>query len=184
VKLKTPLSEKGVRALRVGDALELSGTVVTARDTAHKYLAEGGQAPCDLNVIYHCGPIVKGDAVIAAGPTTSIREEPYEADVIGRFGVRAVIGKGGMGEKTLAAMRSRGCVYLAAVGGAGALMAERVKRILAVHKLREFGAPEAFWVLEVEDFPLVVAMDTAGDSIYRRVEEESAANLRGMLKGV
>jgi fumarate hydratase subunit beta len=181
VRLRTPLSEKDARRLNVGDRVELSGTIVTARDSAHKYLADGGKVPFDLNVIYHCGPIVRGGEVVSAGPTTSIREEPYEAEVIRRFKVRAIIGKGGMGEKTLKALREQGCVYLSAVGGAGALMAEHIKRVRQVHKFREFGAPEAFWVFEVEDMPLFVTMDSKGRSIHKDVEGLSAKRLTERL---
>ena len=181
MKLKTPLTEAAVRKLKAGDKVELSGTMVTARDAAHKYLVEGGSVPFGLNVIYHCGPIVKDDVVLSAGPTTSIREEPYEADVIKKFNVRAVIGKGGMGEKTLKALGECGCVYLTAVGGAGALMAERIKSVAQVFKLEEFGAPEAFWVFQVEDMPLFVTMDTKGKSLYRQVEARSLENLKRVI---
>jgi fumarate hydratase class I len=181
VKLKMPLGEKDVRKLSIGDSVELSGTVVTARDTAHKYLAEGGKVPFELNVIYHCGPIVKDNKIISAGPTTSMREEPYEADVIKRFGVRAIIGKGGMGDKTLNALKEHGCVYLSAVGGAGVVMAEKIKKVRQSHKAEEFGAPEAFWVLEVEDMPLVVTMDSKGKSLHRNVEKKSLNNLKKIL---
>jgi fumarate hydratase class I len=183
VKLKTPLSGKDVRGLKVGDRVRLSGIVVTARDTAHRYLVGGGEVPFELNVIYHCGPLMKDNKVISAGPTTSIREEPYEADVIKKFGVRAVIGKGGMGDRTLKALKRHGCVYLTAVGGAGVLMAETIKKVRNVYKLGEFGAPEAFWVLEVEDMPLIVTMDSKGDSIYKKVEEKSADRLSEILRG-
>jgi tartrate/fumarate subfamily iron-sulfur-dependent hydro-lyase beta chain len=181
VRLRTPLTEADARKLRIGDRVELTGAIVTARDAAHKYLVEGGKVPFDLNVIYHCGPIVKGKKVVSAGPTTSIREEPYEAEVIRKFRVRAVIGKGGMGERTMKALRKHGCVYLAAVGGAGALMAERMKAVKGVHKLKEFGAPEAFWAFDVEDLPLTVTMDARGNSIYKNVEAESAKRLKKLI---
>jgi tartrate/fumarate subfamily iron-sulfur-dependent hydro-lyase beta chain len=182
MRLQTPLTENVIRRLRVGEGVELSGTLVTARDKAHKFLGDGGRTPADLNVIYHCGPIVSEGMVISAGPTTSVREEAYEADVIRRFGVRAVIGKGGMGERTLEALGDCGCVYLAAVGGAGALIAARVKEIKGVHMLREFGASEAMWVFEVERLPLTVAMDTHGESVYRDVESESERVLRALIR--
>jgi fumarate hydratase subunit beta len=181
MKLKTPLTEDDARRLRVGDKLELSGTIVTARDMAHKYLVEGNNSPFDLNVIYHCGPIVKDMTVVSAGPTTSIREEPYEATVIETFEVRAIIGKGGMGEKTQKALKRFGCVYLAAVGGAGALMAKRITAVKDVYKLEEFGMPEAFWQFEVEDMPLIVTMDSEGGNLYRRVGEESAKKLKVLM---
>jgi fumarate hydratase subunit beta len=182
VRLTTPLSEKDARKLKTGDRILLSGTIVTARDAAHKYLIEGGKVPFGLNAVYHCGPIVKGGKVVSAGPTTSIREEPYEAGVIGRFKTRAIIGKGGMGAKTRKALMERGCVYLEAVGGTGALMAERVKKVAGVFGLEKFGAPEAFWVLEVEDMPLIVAMDSHGKSIYDKVEKESGQRLARLIR--
>lgn len=180
MKLKTPLDEHTVRGLTAGDQVQLTGTVVTARDAAHKYLIQGGKPPFSLNVIYHSGPIVKGGRVISAGPTTSIREEPYEADIIRDFGVRAVIGKGGMGDRTKAALVEHGCVYLAAVGGAGVLIADKIRKVKAVHMLDELGPTEAFWALEVEDMPLTVAMDAAGNSLYRRVEEASLQRLKAL----
>ena len=181
MRLRTPLTEETARRLRVGDRVELSGNIVTARDMAHKHLIEGNDIPFDLNVIYHCGPIVKDGKAVSAGPTTSIREEPYEADVIRMFGVRAVIGKGGMGEKTRKALAEYGCVYLSAVGGTGVLMAERIIKVRDVYKLSEFGMPEAFWALEVEDMPLIVAMDTKGGDLYRDVLHESTKRLKEML---
>jgi fumarate hydratase subunit beta len=181
MKLRTPISEADVRKLIVGDMVELSGTIVTARDVAHKYLKDGGKIPLSLNAIYHCGPIVRGNKVVSAGPTTSIREEPYEAEVIKKHKVRAIIGKGGMGESTLKALQKHGCVYLTAVGGAGALMAERIKSVQGVIKLKEFGAPEALWVFEVEDMPLFVTMDSRGKSAYKKVEEESRRKLKKLL---
>jgi tartrate/fumarate subfamily iron-sulfur-dependent hydro-lyase beta chain len=193
VMLETPLDEKDVRKLKVGDVVRLSGTVYTARDMAHKYLVEADpeSAPFKLEggVIYHCGPIVRrlddGWGIVSCGPTTSMREEPYEADVIGRYGVRAVVGKGGMGVKTLAALEKYGCVYLAAVGGAGAAIATSVKNVAGVHMLEEFSTPEAVWVLDVEDFgPLTVGMDSHGKSIYRRVEQESESNLSKILSSL
>lgn len=182
MKLKTPLSEDDVRSLRCGDKVELSGTLVTARDAAHKYLIEGGASPCDLNVIYHCGPIVKDNTVLSAGPTTSIREEPYEAWVISKFGVRAVIGKGGMGDKTLKALKDYGCVYLSAIGGGGALVAKSIRKVKAVHMLEELGSPEAFWELEVEDLPLFVSMDSHGLSIHEKIKTQSHYRLGELVR--
>jgi fumarate hydratase class I len=136
-------------------------------------------------VIYHCGPIMKkvGDewTVVAAGPTTSDREEPYQADVIETYKLAGVIGKGGMGEKTSAALKKCGAVYFHAVGGAGTLLAECVTRVRDVLMLAEFGTPEAFWVLEVKDFPTVVTMDSAGGSLHREVLESSAERLKKVL---
>jgi len=182
IKLKTPVSEEEIRKLRVGDTVALSGVIVTARDAAHKLMIE--ERPDFVrdvlkeSVIYHCGPVVKKDeagnwSFVSAGPTTSAREEPYQATVIKEYNVRGVIGKGGMGEKTAAGLKEHGAVYFHAVGGAGTLIANAVKRVLDVHKLEEFGTPEAFWVIEVEDFPLVVTMDSHGGSLHKEVKERS-----------
>jgi tartrate/fumarate subfamily iron-sulfur-dependent hydro-lyase beta chain len=149
-------------------------------------LHEGGALPEDISlrdgIIYHCGPVVMKDehgkwTVTAAGPTTSIREEPYQGDIIKRFGIRGVIGKGGMGERTLAACKEAGCVYLHAIGGAAQVLAECIKEVRSVHFLDEFGSPEAIWELRVENLPAVVTMDSHGCSLHRDVFERSAAAL-------
>ena len=181
VALHTPISEEQVRALRVGDVVLLSGRAYTGRDAVHHHLVSH-EAPVDLRdgVIYHCGPVVakEGDTwrVTAAGPTTSIREEPYQADVIARNGVRAVIGKGGMGGKTLAALREHGAVYLNAIGGAAQFYARTIRSVDGV-SLLEFGTPEAMWHLTVQDFPAIVTMDAHGHSLHAEVEKASAAEL-------
>ena len=137
-------------------------------------------------IIYHCGPVTlkddKGEwKVTAAGPTTSIREEPYQGQIIRDFGVRAVIGKGGMGARTLAACKEHGCVYLHAIGGAAQVLAECVTRVHGVYFDKEFGAPEAIWVLEVEKFPAVVTMDSCGRSLHQEVFESSQSALAQRL---
>jgi fumarate hydratase class I len=155
----------------------------TARDAAHKYLVENKpdflREKLNGSMIYHCGPVMQkvgeGWEVVAAGPTTSIREEPYEATVIKEYGVCAVIGKGGMGKKTLDALSEFGSVYLAAVGGAAAVLARAVKKVSGVHFLEEFGIPEAMWEFEVEDFQATVSMDSHGRSLYDEVAEKSKA---------
>ena len=186
ISLQTPFTEEKVRALKVGDEVGITGIVFTGRDAVHKYLHEGGQLPPGVNlregIIYHCGPVVMKDAqgqwqVTAAGPTTSIREEPYQGQIIRDFGIRGVIGKGGMGEKTLAACQEYGCVYLHAIGGAAQVLAECVKKVRAVYMLEEFGSPEAIWELEVENFPAVVTMDSRGRSLHREVFAASQAAL-------
>ena len=186
ISLTTPLTLDAVRALKVGDEVSLTGRLFTGRDAVHKYLHEGGQLPEGVSfaggVIYHCGPVVVKDAAgqwrcVAAGPTTSIREEPYQGQIIRDFGVRAVIGKGGMGEKTLAACQEHGCVYLHAVGGAAQVLAERIRRVAGVHFMERFGAPEAIWDFEVEQFPAVVTMDAHGNSLHREVLAASKAEL-------
>ena len=181
VVLRTPITEEQVRALKVGDVVLLSGRAYTGRDAVHHHLMTQ-EAPVDLRggVIYHCGPVVARDGegwrVTAAGPTTSIREEPYQGDVIARNGVRLVIGKGGMGAKTLAALRQHGAVYLNAIGGAAQFYARTIKRVDGV-SLMEFGTPEAMWHLTLEDFPAIVTMDAHGNSLHRDVEQASAREL-------
>jgi len=182
IKLTVPISEEEIRKLKVGDTVLLSGTIVTARDEAHKLMIE--EKPDFLreilkeSVIYHCGPVVKkideGKWIfVSAGPTTSAREEPYQADVICEYNVRGVIGKGGMGDKTAEGLKKCGAVYFHAVAGAGTLIANAVKEVKTVYKLEEFGTPEAFWVIDVEDFPLVVTMDSHGGSIHKEIKEKS-----------
>ena len=200
-KLTVPITETDVRKLRIGDQVLLSGVIFTGRDAAHKYMKEtfiagkcpeGERAVYDVlkkglagGVIYHCGPVVKKHAdgryeFVAAGPTTSIREEPYQAAVIEHFGLRGVIGKGGMGPKTLAACQKLGAVYLHSIGGAATLIAESVKEVEAVHKL-DFGVPEAFWQIRVVDFPCVVTMDSHGKSLHEKIEGDSKKKLAELL---
>ena len=190
VQLQAPFDEARIRALKVGDEVEISGVVFTGRDAVHKFLHDGGQLPPAVNlrhgILYHCGPVVIRDAqgrwqVTAAGPTTSIREEPYQGDIIRRFGIRGVIGKGGMGDRTLAACQEAGCVYLHAVGGAAQVLAECIRGVRSVHFLEEFGSPEAIWELEVERFPAVVTMDAHGRSLHREILEASQAELSRRL---
>lgn len=182
IKLKTPVSEQDIRKLHVGDTVLLSGIIVTARDAAHKLMIE--EKPDFIrdflheSMIYHCGPVVKKDKsgkwkFVSAGPTTSAREEPYQAEVIKEYNVRGVIGKGGMGSNTAQGLKENGAVYLHAVGGAGSLIANTVKEVINVFKLEEFGTPEAFWVIRIEELPLVVTMDAHGGSLHKKVLEKS-----------
>jgi fumarate hydratase, class I len=185
VALRAPITEEQVRSLKVGDVVLLSGRAYTGRDAVHHHLMKH-EPPVDLRggVIYHCGPVVAKDGaekgggwrVTAAGPTTSIREEPYQADVIKRYGVRAVIGKGGMGAKTLSALREAGAVYLNAIGGAAQFYARTITSVDGV-SLLEFGTPEAMWHLTVENFPAIVTMDAHGNSLHKDVEDASAHEL-------
>src|SRR5213594_1825531 len=186
IQLASPFTEEKIRALKVGDAVEITGVLFTGRDAVHKYLHDGGELPPGVSlrdgIIYHCGPVVLKDEqgnwkVTAAGPTTSVREEPYQAQIIKRFGVRAVIGKGGMGDRTLAACKEFGCVYLHAVGGAAQVLAECVKKVRNVYLLEKFGSPEAIWELDVENFPAVVTMDAHGHSMHKEVFAASQAEL-------
>ena len=180
VTLTYPFAEADVRALKAGDAVSVNGRIWTGRDRFHKHFADGGKLPVDFRdgALFHCGPVVVPQAdgswrVVAAGPTTSVRENPYEPAFIAQTGVRLIIGKGGMDANTLAACKKHGAVYLQAVGGAAALTAAAVKRVSNVYFLAEFGAAEACWQLEVEDFRCVVAMDAHGVSLFDRVRETS-----------
>jgi len=189
-QLMLPCDEQTVRGLNVGDFLALSGRIITGRDAAHHWLLERHQdsvAPFLADsVIYHCGPVVRTDAegrhtFVAAGPTTSAREEPYQADVIGRYRLRGVIGKGGMGAKTLTGLQQYGAVYLHAVGGTAQVLARAVVEVEKVFMLEEFGVPEALWVIRVEDFPVVVTMDSHGRSLHAEVEKDSRLRLQAIL---
>ena len=201
--LQLPISEEDIRSLHVGDPVALRGVMVTGRDAAHKWLVDtfikqtrppqgddlevyaALQTLLQGGVIYHCGPVVSGlesrqYRFVAAGPTTSIREEPYQGDVMRHFKARGVIGKGGMGARTLAACQEVPAVYLHAIGGAASLIAQTVVNVLGVYKL-DFGVPEAMWVIEVKDFPAVVTMDAHGESLHTVVEAQSRAALDNLL---
>lgn len=202
-ELTIPVSADTIRELRIGEPVLLTGVMVTGRDAAHKWLEEvfikktKAPAPGDEAVyedlkkilagsfIYHCGPVVAGldtkqYRFVAAGPTTSIREEPFEADVMKHFDMRGVIGKGGMGPRTLQGCKDTPAVYLHAIGGAASLIAQTVKRVIGVHKL-DFGVPEAFWVIEVEKFPAVVTMDSHGGSQHESIADNSKKILGELL---
>jgi len=199
--LTVPIPDDDIRALHVGDTVFLNGVIVTGRDAAHKFMVENfirNPVPAeeaelyaelkrllDGGVIYHCGPVVKKHedgswSFVAAGPTTSIREEVYEPEVIEHFNLKGVIGKGGMGPHTLKACQEQAAVYLHAIGGAASLIARSVKEVVTVHKL-EFGVPEAMWVIRVENFPVVVTMDSHGASIHDQVEAQSQAKLAELI---
>jgi fumarate hydratase subunit beta len=202
-QLTMPIGDEAIRDLKVGDPVRLSGVMITARDAAHKWMIETFVKKTreargdDLDVyeaiqpllnggaIYHCGPVVAGlDSkqykFVAAGPTTSIREEPYQGDVMRHFKVKAVIGKGGMGAKTLAACGEVPGVYLHAIGGAASLIAQTVSKVVGVYKY-DFGVPEAMWVIEVKDFPAVVTMDSHGGSLHAEIEARSKRELDRLL---
>ena len=189
-----PFAEKAIRALKAGDAVAITGRIYTGRDKFHKFFADGGKLPVDFKdgALYHCGPVViKSNTqtlkhsntytVVAAGPTTSVRENPYEPDFIAKSGVRIIIGKGGMDARTLAAMKKHGCVYIQAVGGGGAVYADAVKRVADVSLLKEFGAAEAVWHLDVVGFRGVVAMDAHGNSLFDEVESASKRQLADLI---
>jgi fumarate hydratase class I len=189
IRIDLPADPKTIAGLRVGAEVRLFGRIVTGRDAAHKFLVE--QRPDFVRealqgtFIYHCGPVMrKRDGlweVVAAGPTTSIREEPYQAAVVEEYRLAGAIGKGGMGPATLAGLQKCGAVYLHAVGGVATVLARRIRRVVEVMMLEEFGTPEAFWVLEVEDFPALVTMDSAGGSLHREVRERSKLALQKVL---
>jgi fumarate hydratase class I len=186
--IRPPLSETDVRRLRVGDLVLISGVIYTARDAAHHYLMKH-DSPVDLRgqVLYHCGPVVlkEGETwrVTAAGPTTSIREEPYEAEIIRRNGIRVVMGKGGMGQQTLEALKQHGAVYLNAIGGAAQFYARCIEAVEGVDLL-DLGPPEAMWHLRVKDFPAIVTMDASGNSLHAKVSDASAAVLKTLAQPV
>jgi fumarate hydratase subunit beta len=202
-KLTIPISDEEIRDLQLGDSVGLTGVMLTGRDAVHTWMIYNfirkTQQPSaedlevyekikpllDGGVIYHCGPVVGGlesgeYTFVAAGPTTSIREEPYQAEVMAHFNIKGVIGKGGMGAKTLQACQDVPGVYFHAVGGAATLIAQSVKQVKTVYKL-DFGVPEAMWVIEVEDFPVVVTMDAHGNSLHQTVEEKSKTVLAELL---
>lgn len=202
-EITIPINDETIRDLKVGDPVMLSGVILTGRDAVHKWMVEtfiekirqpegddlevyGAIKPL-LNggIIYHCGPVVAGldtgdYRFVAAGPTTSIREEPYEGPVMHHFNIKGVIGKGGMGAKTLAACKDVPGVYFSAIGGAATLIAKSVRKVLTVYKF-DFGVPEAIWVLEVKNFPVVVTMDAHGNSLHEEVEQLSSALLTDLL---
>jgi fumarate hydratase class I len=184
ITLTPPLTEAQMRALKVGDVVLIDGDMFTGRDNVHAWLMKN-PPPVDLNgaVLYHCGPVMLKEGanwrVMAAGPTTSIREEPYQADVIRRYGVRAVIGKGGMGPKTGAALKECGAVYLNAIGGAAQYYARTLKEVRGVYLL-EFGIPEAMWHLRAQGFAAIVTMDAHGGSLHAEVEQASGEALEAL----
>ena len=193
-KIELPINETAIRELRIGDEIEISGEMVLGRDAAHKHLVKAFDPVFDRlardRFLYHCGPVVQKQAdgswrFVAAGPTTSIREEPYEARVIEQHGIRGVIGKGGMGPRTLAAMRQHGCVYIHAIGGLAVVLAQKVVRVTGVHMLDELGVPEAMWSVEVKDFPSVITMDSHGGSLHEQMFTASRAAAEALMqKGV
>lgn len=191
LRIKTPLSEGDVLKFKVGDIVLINGLIITGRDRVHKYLfrekPNKKEIPFELkgSIIYHCGPIItKIDneyRLVAAGPTTSMRVELYEYDIIRRYGIRGIIGKGGMGEKTIEAMREFGCIYLHTISGASSYLADRIKRVSDVWKLDEFGEAEAMWLFDVEDFPAIVTIDVHGNSMHRDIEKASLENLKRLI---
>ena len=202
-QVKIPISDETIHSLKVGDPVALTGTMITGRDVVHKWMIEtfirktrqpqgddlqvyeALKPVLDGGLIYHCGPVVSGLEAkeykfVAAGPTTSIREEPYQAEVMKHFNLKGVIGKGGMGPKTLQGCQEAPAVYFHAIGGAATLIARSVTKVLGVYKL-DFGVPEAMWVIEVREFPVVVTMDAHGGSLHKDIEESSGKVLAELL---
>jgi len=181
--LTIPLKDKDIEKLNINDKVYLSGTIFTARDKAHKFLLDKKEE-LDLNggVLYHCGPVVKKTEnnyeIIAAGPTTSARMDMYETEIIEKYKIKAIIGKGGMGSKTLNALQKHKSIYLSALGGAAVLAAQSIIKVIKVLKLEEFGVPEALWILEVKDFPTIVTMDSKGNSLHDKILEQSKINYK------
>ncbi len=190
-KLNPPLTKEVILSLKVGDKVTINGRLITGRDKVHKFLFNERPSPEGIPfnlkgaILYHCGPIIKetkeGYKLIAGGPTTSIRVEMYEHQIISQYGIRAVMGKGGMGKKTLNAFRENGCVYLHTMSGAAVYLADRVKRVVDVWKLEDFGMSEAMWVFEVEEFPAIVTMDAHGRSLHEEIEKISSEKLKKLL---
>jgi len=191
VALNLPLSASDVRGLKAGDIVTLSGRIVTGRDRVHKYLAEKRppkeDIPFELSgaVLYHCGPVMEksgdGYRAVSAGPTTSMRVEMYEAQIIREYNLRGIMGKGGMGEATRRALKEDGCVYFHTIGGAAVYLADRIRKVSGVWKLEEFGPTEAMWLFEVEGFPAIVTMDCQGNDIHRELEKESFRRFRELV---
>ena len=185
ITMNTPVDEEAVRNLNVGDTVAINGRIYTGRDAVHHRLHLGEKPPVELggHIIYHCGPVMveeNGQWVCkAAGPTTSSREEPYQWEVMRDYGIRGVIGKGGMGPRTLEACREYGAVYLHAIGGAAQVCAQAIKRVDGVDWM-DLGSPEAIWHLWVEDFMAIVTMDSKGRSLHKDVREESRKKLEAL----
>lgn len=192
VRLKLPLSRDDVLSLKAGDIVSLSGLLITGRDRVHRFLTDRPlpkeSIPFDLEgtVLYHCGPIVRktgeGHQIISAGPTTSMRVEMYEPAVIEHYGIRGIMGKGGMGPKTLEACKKFGCVYFHTIGGAAVYLAQRITKIRDVWKLDEFGPTEAMWLLEVQELPAFVTMDAHGNNLHQEIEDRSSEKFRELMK--
>jgi fumarate hydratase subunit beta len=189
--INLPMNKNDVLSLNVGDMVLISGKIVTGRDKVHNFLFHEKppkeQIPFDLEgtILYHCGPIIKkvgkGFKLIACGPTTSMRVEMYEYQIISEYGIKGIMGKGGMGRKTLNALRENSCVYLHTIGGAAVCLADRVKRVVDVWKLEGFGMTEAMWVFEVKEFPAIVTMDAHGENLHEEIERRSYSEFKRLI---
>jgi tartrate/fumarate subfamily iron-sulfur-dependent hydro-lyase beta chain len=189
--INLPITKDEVLKLKVGDMVLINGQLVTGRDRLHKFLfndkPDKKKIPFNLEgtILYHCGPIIrktdKGFELVAGGPTTSMRVEMYEHRIISEYGLSGIMGKGGMGKQTLNALKKNGCVYFHTIGGAAVYLADRVKRVVDVWKLEEFGVTEAMWVFDVEEFPAIVTMDAHGRSLHEEIEKRSYKELRKLV---
>jgi fumarate hydratase subunit beta len=190
-RINLPLTKEDVLSLHTGDMVLINGQIVTGRDRLHKFLFNEKPALKNIpfnfegTILYHCGPIIKktakGFELIAGGPTTSMRVEMYGHKIISEYGLRGVMGKGGMGKQTLNALKKNGCVYLHTIGGAAVYLADRVKRVVGVWKLEEFGMAEAMWVFDVEDFPAIVTMDAHGRSLHEEIVKKSFHEFKKLI---
>jgi tartrate/fumarate subfamily iron-sulfur-dependent hydro-lyase beta chain len=190
-RINLPLTKEDVLSLHTGEIVLINGQIVTGRDRVHKFLFNEKptkrQIPFNLKgtILYHCGPIIrktgKDFKLIAGGPTTSMRIEMYEHRIISEYGLRGVMGKGGMGRQTLNALKENGCVYLHTIGGAGVYLADRVKRVVDVWKLEDFGNTEAMWVFDVKEFPAIVTMDAHGRSLHEKIERSSYVEFKRLI---
>jgi tartrate/fumarate subfamily iron-sulfur-dependent hydro-lyase beta chain len=190
-RINLPLTKEDILSLHTGDIVLINGQIVTGRDKLHKFLfnkkPSKKQIPFNLEgtILYHCGPIIKktakGFELIAGGPTTSMRIEMYEHRIISEYGLRGVMGKGGMGKQTLNALKENGCVYLHTIGGAAVYLADRVKKVVDVWKLKEFGMTEAMWVFDVKEFPAIVTMDAHGRSLHEKIERSSYVEFKRLI---
>jgi fumarate hydratase subunit beta len=167
------------RELKLGDVVEISGTIFAARDKAHDYILKNDNIEIKNGIIYHCGPVIKENQAVAAGPTTSARMNKFTPELIRRYNIKAIIGKGGMDKEVVDVMKEHGCVYLSAAGGAAVVLASKIKRIKNIYK-KEFGMAEAIYEFEVEDFPAIVTIDADGNSIHEKILEDSRKNLKAM----
>ncbi|MEM0298926.1 MAG: FumA C-terminus/TtdB family hydratase beta subunit [Thermoplasmata archaeon] len=182
-ELEIPRDFNKIRELKMGDVIYISGKIFTARDEAHQLMLELFEKkeklpfnPAEM-VLYHCGPVVKKEngewKVLAAGPTTSSRMDLFEKEVIEAYGIKIIVGKGGMGDRTAEALKNIGGIYATFTGGAGALAAKSFKKVLNVYYLDELGSPEAMWIFEAEKFgPLIVSIDSQGKNWNKISREE------------
>jgi tartrate/fumarate subfamily iron-sulfur-dependent hydro-lyase beta chain len=192
VRINSDVNGLDVLALNAGDVVLISGMIFTGRDRVHKHLSthspSKGEMPFDIHggILYHCGPVMErtadGYMAVAAGPTTSMRMEMYEPYVIEQFGIKGIIGKGGMGPKTRDALKENGCVYMQTVGGAAVFLADRIERTAGVWKLNEFGIAEAMWFFEVRDFPAMVTIDAHGNDLHSEIEERSKKQFLNLIR--